>query len=84
MVNTTTAKFKTFVLPAALGLIATVITSQVRTPAVEPLPSYSTTIYSSTPIGNSHFYSSRATAYYAQAVPTPTPDPTGGGAPLKS
>ena len=73
MVNTTTAKFKTFVLPAALGLIATVITSQVRTPAVEPLPSYSTTIYSS-----------RATAYYAQAVPTPTPDPTGGGAPLKS
>jgi CheY-like chemotaxis protein len=83
MVNTMKAKSKTFILPAAVGLIATVITYQVRTPAVEPLPPYSTTIYSSTP-ANGHFCSSGAAAYYAQAAPTPTPDPTGGGIPLKS
>jgi hypothetical protein len=85
MENTIKAKLTTYILPAAVGLIATVIASQVRTPAVEPLPPYSTTIYSSTPIGNGHFYSSGVTAYYAQAAPTPTPDPTGGGGvPLKS
>jgi hypothetical protein len=76
MVNTIRAKVKPFILPA-VGLIATVITSQVRTPAVEPFPPYSNTIYSS-----------GATAYYAQVEPTPTPDPTpdltGGGVPLKS
>ena len=83
MENTNKAKLATFILPAAVGLIATVIASEVRTPAVEPLP-HSTTIYSSAPIGNGHFYSSGATAYYAQAAPTPTPDPTGGVVPLKS
>ena len=76
MENTKQAKLATFILPAAVGLIATLIASQVRTPAVEPLP-HSTTIYSS-----------GATAYYAQVEPTPTPDPTpdpaGGGVPLKS
>jgi hypothetical protein len=84
MVNIIDPKFRALVLPAALGLIATVIISQVRAPAVELLPPYSTTIYSSTPIGNGHFSSSGATVYYAQAAPTPTPDPTGGGIPLKS
>jgi hypothetical protein len=87
MLNTVQAKLKPFILPAAVGLMATVMASQVRTPAMEPLPPYFTTIYSSTPIGNGHFYSSGATAYYAQTAPTPTPVPTptpAGGVPLKA
>jgi hypothetical protein len=86
MVNMINAKLKTFVLvlAAAVGLIATVITSQVRMLAVEPLPPYSATTHGSTSIGNGHYCSSDATVYLAQEVPTPTPDATGGGVPLKS
>ena len=77
---------KTFllILTAATGLIATVITPQVQTPAVKPHPAYSTTTYSSTSDGNGHYYSSGATVYLAQATPTPTPPPDPTGVPLKS
>jgi hypothetical protein len=68
---------KNFILifPAAVGLIATVIASQVRTPVVEAVPPYSTATHSST---------SGAMVYQAQAAPTPTPVETGGGNPLKA
>jgi hypothetical protein len=70
-------RMKNFILifPAAVGLIATVITSQVQTPVVEAVPPYSTATYSST---------SGAMVYQAQAAPTPTPVQTGGGTPLKA
>ena len=66
---------KTFllILTAAIGLIATVITPQVQTPAVKPHPAYSNTTYSS-----------GATVYLTQATPTPTPPPDPTGVPLKS
>jgi hypothetical protein len=41
-------------------------------------------LIATTSIWIGHFYSSGATVYLAQAAPTPTPDPTGGGVPLKS